>query len=483
VDRLSIRLEDVVLIQGGMGVGTSDPELANKVSGSPHNCLGTVSGALSEWVLARKLQKGDPGGRFRRALAHFPYPDIAQDVLDAYFVPGGIAEGTPYKGVPVFGFNPSPALIKLTICANFAQVWLAKEGHNGLVSINCLEKVQLPLIYNLTGAILAGVDCVTVGAGIPIQIPTVLDLIAQGREVSYKVSVQGNPAGKSITFDPSSLFGRKMSESRRPSFLPIISSHSLASILMNKSSEDGIQGFVVEVNTAGGHNAPPRGQQKLDDLGEPIYGLRDQADWSKMREIGKPFWIGGSVASPAGFKFAKSVGANGIQAGSIFALCEESAFIPLFKAELRRMAFRSELRVKTDVLASPTGFPFKVASLKGTLSEDEVYRARKRVCNKRSLAQAFERADGQVLFRCPADSVVNYVRLGGKAEDCEGRKCLCNGLLDGIGLGDLGESPIYTLGDDLNFARPPLMANEDSNYNATEAICYILGNVPLDRVN
>lgn len=42
--------------------------------------------------------------------------------------------------------EPSPELIELTVAGNFAEVWLAKEGHTGLVGISFLHKVQLPLL-------------------------------------------------------------------------------------------------------------------------------------------------------------------------------------------------------------------------------------------------------------------------------------------------------------------------------------------------
>jgi len=56
---------------------------------------------------------------------------------------------------------------ELAVVAGFVEVFLAKEGHRGLVGINFLEKIQLPTPATLYGALLAGVDYVLVGAGIP----------------------------------------------------------------------------------------------------------------------------------------------------------------------------------------------------------------------------------------------------------------------------------------------------------------------------
>ena len=60
------------VIQGGMGVAVSGWRLAREVSRAGH--LGVVSGTAMDAVIARRLQDGDPGGHYRRALAHFPAP-------------------------------------------------------------------------------------------------------------------------------------------------------------------------------------------------------------------------------------------------------------------------------------------------------------------------------------------------------------------------------------------------------------------------
>lgn len=48
----------------------------------------------------------------------------------------------------------------------------------------------MSLIYSIVGAMLAKVDCVTMGAGIPKQIPLLLDKISKGESVlTYNVDV------------------------------------------------------------------------------------------------------------------------------------------------------------------------------------------------------------------------------------------------------------------------------------------------------
>ena len=115
------------IIQGGMGVGVSGWRLAK--ASAKAGAIGTVSGTAVANLLADSLQKGDRGGHFRRALAKFPFPKIAQKVLDEYFIEDGIEKCVKRKEIPMWSFDPPPILISLTICANFAFIWLAKEGH------------------------------------------------------------------------------------------------------------------------------------------------------------------------------------------------------------------------------------------------------------------------------------------------------------------------------------------------------------------
>ncbi len=61
--------------------------------------------------------------------------------------------------------------------SNFVEVFLAREDHTNPVGINFLEKVQMPHLASIYGAMLAGVGYVLMGAGIPLHIPGVLDLL------------------------------------------------------------------------------------------------------------------------------------------------------------------------------------------------------------------------------------------------------------------------------------------------------------------
>ena len=213
-------------------------------------------------------------------------------------------------------------------------------------------------------------------------------------------------------------------------------------------------GFVVEGPPAGGHSAPPRGRLELDEHGEPVYGSRDEANLAKISVLGLPFWLAGAYDTPQRVVEALRAGATGIQAGTIFALSHDSGLQPAARAEILGLLRTGELTVRNEPRASPTGFPFKVAMLEGTASQPEIYEARERLCDLSYLRQPYEREDGTVGYRCAAEPVHMYIKKGGAAEDTEGRKCLCNGLMADIGLGQhrkdgYVEDLLVTLGQDL----------------------------------
>jgi NAD(P)H-dependent flavin oxidoreductase YrpB (nitropropane dioxygenase family) len=261
-------------------------------------------------------------------------------------------------------------------------------------------------------------------------------------------------------------------------FLAIVSAHVLAAYLARQDATRP-DGFVVEGPRAGGHNAPARGRPVLDDDGQPVFGPRDDADLAKVAAVGLPFWLAGGYSTAAHVTQALSVGAAGVQVGTLFALCEESGLDPAIRQEMLTELGAGELIVRTDPRASPTGFPFKVATLKQTMSEAEEYAARPRLCDLSYLRVPFEREPGNLGYRCPAEPVNMYVRKGGDIADTVGRKCLCNGLTAGIGLGQsrrdgYSEVPIVTLGADLDgVAR--MLSDMPEGWTAVEAVDRLLG--------
>ena len=466
-----------VIIQGGMGVAVSGWPLARAVSRLGQ--LGVVSGTALAVVLARRLQLGDPGGELRHALARFPYPPMAARILADYFVPGGKSATAPYKLTPMPTLRPRRELVELTVVANFVEVFLARQGHQGAVGVNYLEKIQLPTLPSLYGAMLAGADYILMGAGIPRAIPGALDLLAQGQPAVLPVDVENALPGdkQTSTFDPHDFCSGVVRELKRPLFLGIVASATLA-ITLAKKANGRVDGFVVEGPTAGGHNAPPRGPLQLTPEGEPLYGPRDVPEWDKIRALGLPFWLAGGYGHPNKLAEAMQLGATGIQVGTPFAFCQESGIDPQIKRQVLALSRRAEVRVFTDPLASPAGFPFKVAQLEQTLSDPVNYHARPRICDLGYLRHLYRKPDGTIGYRCPAGPLENFLRKGGTVEQTLGRKCICNGLPATIGLAQLrpaslNELPLVTAGDDLAHLAQFLPPGSDS-YSAADVLRLLL---------
>ncbi len=453
------------IIQGGMGAGVSNWRLARAVSLEGE--LGVVSGTALDTILIRRLQDGDPGGHMRRGLAAFPFAEMAQAVLDEWFIEGGKATDAAYRLKPLPSVEMSRQEEELLIVANFVEVYLAKEGHAGMVGINLLEKIQLPTLPSLFGAMLAGVDVVIMGGGIPLGIPGALDAMAAFRPVELKLNlVTRNPAQEhKLSFHPGTHVPAAMEPLKRPAFFPVIASEVLAKTLIKKGT-GAIDGFIVEHYSAGGHNAPPR----RDDA----YGPKDECDPAKIAELGLPFWLAGGCASPAQLKAAQALGAAGVQVGTAFACSEESGIIPALKAELIGQYRKGELQVLTDFEASPTAYPFKRVEV---AANDKV--EARRACDLGYLRHVYEKEDGSIGYRCPASVRKFYVKKGGAPEDCEGKRCLCNGLLATIGLGQqlkdgLEVQPLVTMGEDWGFLDAMLGSGED-HYTASDLIEYLRG--------
>jgi nitronate monooxygenase len=481
------------IIQGGMGVGVSNWSLAQAVSRLGQ--LGVVSGTALDQVLVRRLADGDIGGAMRRGLDAFPFPQIARRIYREFFIPGGKQPDAPYPNTPMHRFGEPRKLIELSMVANFVEVFLARQGHSNPVGINYLEKVQTVHLPSIYGAMLAGVSYVLMGAGIPLHIPGVLDAFAAHQPAEYKLTVTPPPAnpqtpeqtpesGYWMRFDPADYAPADYADGPlpplvRPNFLAIVSSNTLAATMF-KRANGRVDGLVIETRTAGGHNAPPRGKLQLSPSGEPIYGPRDQVAIKELRALGVPFWLAGGYGSPEMLREALDQGAAGIQAGTIFEFAQESGLREDYKRALLAQARNGQAQVFTDPQASPTGFPFKVATLPGTASDTDIANARPRVCNLGFLREPYISPQGHIAYRCAAEPVESYLAKGGRLQDTVGRQCLCNALLANIGHAQiypnsqLQEPALITAGDDLNsIAR--ILPPGQATYTAADVLHYLQG--------
>jgi len=494
---------DPDLISGGMGVRISCWVMSRIVS--MMGGLGVVSGTALEIVYPRILQDGDPGGNVRRAFTELVrrQPSLAGPVwelFNKYYIEGGRAPGTPYKPVApcrltrIENFRPGPdsfwelprEMQVLVLAANFAEVWLAREGHDKPVGINFLRKVERPLPWALYGAMLAGAAYVLVGAGSPDEMPAMIDKLSRHEPTAMSLKVYGARSDSGAFYAavrPEILLGGPAPALQAPKFLAIVSSFGLASALAGDPATRPY-GFVVEGSEAGGHSAAPA-KMRFDAEGQPllVYTEQDKADIGAIAGLGLPFWLAGSYASPARLREARELGASGVQFGTLAALSGQSGTAPALRSKVMKLLAAGGLKV-TNTMVSPTGFPFKVAQVPGTISEEAVYLARERRCDIGLLQVNYLTPDGQLGYRCPAEPVDVFVAKGGRLQNTSGRVCLCNALLAACGLpqlrpGGYEEPPVVTLGEDLRSAHDLLaqLPPGQETYTIGKALLYLRGAV------
>ncbi len=452
-----------------MGIAVSGWRLASTVARAGQ--LGVVSGTGIDNVFVRRLQDEGADEDLRRVLGRFPVPRLVEHVLDR-FATVRRRPREPYHTLPMLTRDSPAASWDMLVLAAFAEVALAKAGHGGIVGINLLTKVQLPTAATLFGAVLAGVDYVIMGAGVPTHIPGLLARLSRGETVDEPLSVDTATGERtdSVPFDPAAY--SPTFPLTTPRFVAVVSSHVLASALARRSNGP-VYGFVVERPSAGGHNAPPRGRMETDENGNPVYGERDRIDLDALRALGRPYWIAGGITTRDQVRDVMDQGAAGVQVGTLFAYCRESGMSPVLRERILNALIHEPLEVRTSTTASSTGYPFKVVVAPDTVADENVFRSRRRHCDLGYLREAYEQPDGTIGYRCAAEPVASYVRKGGERARTVNTTCLCNGLMATAGLGQFRaggrqEPPIVTSGDALDQV-VTLLAGR-SSYGASDVI-------------
>jgi len=93
------------------------------------------------------------------------------------------------------------------------------------------------------------------------------------------------------------------------------------------------------------------------------------------------------------------------------------------------------------------------------------------------LRSAARRPDGRIVYRCSAAPVDEFVKAGGTVEETVGRRCLCNGLLAAIGMGQsrtggIEEPHLVTSGESLT--ELAAVARGRSSYTAADVLDFLL---------
>lgn len=82
------------------------------------------------------------------------------------------------------------------------------------------------------------------------------------------------------------------------------------------------------------------------------------------------------------------------------------------RADLKKQVIEAvlagTLEVKTDFRASPTGFPFKVAEIAGTMSDSVMQKVRKRVCDECALREPYKKDNDTIGYRCSSEPEEAY---------------------------------------------------------------------------
>src|SRR5690625_7888325 len=82
---------------------------------------------------------------------------------------------------------PAVRSLRVLIASAYSEVQLAKRVHDGYVGINLLCELKRYTLASLYGAMLAGVDAVMIGAGIPLAEARLLPDLAAGKPCRIKM--------------------------------------------------------------------------------------------------------------------------------------------------------------------------------------------------------------------------------------------------------------------------------------------------------
>ncbi len=431
---------DKRVVCGGMGVDISGWKLAGEVARL--GGVGTISATGQGDVLARRLTqlRRDPDNHelqlVKDSLETFPNPSMVDRVLDKYHEHVSSEDTGERRYRPTQ--QPRIGALEaemLQVLGTYVQADLAKRraGGRGLVAVNTLGKIPRMVAPSAIGAILAGADVFVQGAGVPDQVPQLLtDLTVTGGG-RYRMDVAGLPdVYQEYSMERYNLDGVPVA---RPEAWGIVSRTDVAKRL----AQVGIEALVIESAQAGGHNAPTSGPE---------------APLAEYLEFGLPCIVAGGVAQK-GLSAIQAEGGEAIQIGSLFALSNESGMDPMLRARTLRGIINQKqpLQVRQDEHISPTGFPFQVAEVAGTVSQAEVLQERSRVCDLAFLTQGYKKKDGSIGYRCPAEPIEQFERKIASpilARNIGERACLCNNLFAAAGLaqrrGEYEEPALVTLG-------------------------------------
>ena len=515
-------LRNVRLIQGGMGVHVSNWRLARAVAMErPGETAGTVSGTALDVVYARLLQLGDPGGHARRALRALDDTfgtEIGASVLDRYFIDGGKTPGGPFQADAPMHLLRAPdgaaslrlprerrrrsrltlddEAIELLIATGFAEVWLAKEGHDGRVFINFLNKIEPPLLYALYGAMLAGVDGVLIGAGNPDGLPAICSRLANHEPVHQQPVRAVSRRGRGVhpRLRPARDCRRRVRatpRSSRPAFLAIVSLRRPGEGAGRRATANRRTASSSSTTRRAGTTPIPVGPLRRDARGPA--DLRRQGRSRPGGDRGSAHapsgWPAGTAAATAcacqGGRRRRHPGGLGLRPGR--GVGHEGATTAPRSCSEFKNGTDDDVAGEDHACSRRRGSPSRSCSSPRRCPSRTCTRPAGAICDLGVLQQwgvskAGDDGHAHAHASLPLRPDRQLREPAGLERSTEQRRCLCNGLLACVGLGQVhrhaggfNEEPaIITLGNHLDGARR-LSRQGQAHYWARDVVADILG--------
>lgn len=177
-------------------------------------------------------------------------------------------------------------------------------------------------------------------------------------------------------------------------------------------------------------------------------------------------------------KAALASGAEGLRVGTLFAFSDESGITTEIKRQVVELSMSGKAEADTDPRISPTGFPFKVLEMAGTLSYDRAIDARPKRCDSGYLRAAYRKEDGTIGFRCASEPDREFLKKAAMAAKSPAANACATPSPGTIGMAQANkdgytEKAVVTTGDQVKETRrvpPP----RTTHYSANLVIDYLL---------
>jgi len=331
------RTLDSPIIQGGMGIGVSLEPLASTVA--REGGAGIISSAALNMIFSKKHCEKISS-----------YDAMLEEVINARY----------------------------------------NAQNTGAVGVNIMTYIVKDYAQSVRGAVAGGADMIISGAGLPLQLPTLV----------------GNA---------------------NIALIPIVSSLRALKIIHKRWLKKGrcIDAVVVEGPLAGGHLG-----FKVEQINDENFSLEKIFDPIKdfaQKNGNFPVIVAGGVYSHSDILYWIDRGANGVQMGTRFLATKESTADDDFKAAVVNCT-RDDIIIShpdTNPPGSPSTMPFRLIKQSPMFCSE-----RKSLCNKGAVLQQ--------------DKSGKYTKCLAK-EEPKKHFCICNGLMSSAGY-ESREKPLWTVG-------------------------------------